>query len=247
MRYLGHALAAADALERPVVEGVPAGPEGGEPVAGVGAVAGAQGGGLGGEPGDEAVQVGVSVESITGLDGRPPPGPVQVKLRDVGTGDSQVVMVGLRLDAGAAGQRAVASVELRYQDQFARRGESVTKAVVADAGRVAGYDPAWDVEVLRNVTIQAEAEGLREIDRLYKAGRYQDAWRLAQRLEADLRRVGRLASDDQLVQDAATMRRYEDTLARAVERQSGRPSVAEPVPTAQPPRGREPPATVEIR
>jgi hypothetical protein len=164
----------------------------------------------------------------------------------------QVVLVGLRVEPGATGRRAIGSVELRYQDQFSKREESTSKTVVAEAGRVAGYDPAWDVEVLRNVTIQATAEGLREIDRLYMASRYLDAWRLAQRLEGDLNRVARLANDDQLSKDAATMRRYEDTLAKWVERQTGRPpqAVAEraPAPTELPLRGREPlPTPIEPR
>ena len=150
----------------------------------------------------------------------------------MGTGDSQVVLVGLRLDRAAAGRRPIASVELAYQDLFAKRGDSTSKAVAAEAGRVSGYDPAWDAEVLRNVTIQATAEGLREIDRLYKAQRYVDALQLAQRLEQDLRRAARISNDDQLVKDADTMRTYEDTLSKLVQRPTGRAPDAAPTQTA---------------
>jgi hypothetical protein len=169
--------------------------------------------------------------SITGHAGRPPTGPVQLRVRDMGSGDSQVVLVGVRLDPGPAGRRPIAAVELRYRDLFSTRDESLSRPVVAEAARLTGYDPTFDVEVLRNVTIQSTAEGLREVDRLYKAQRYPDAWRVTQRLEGDLRRVARLASDDQLLQDADTMRRYGDTLAKWVERQTGRAPGAEPAPS----------------
>jgi hypothetical protein len=178
--------------------------------------------------------------SITGHAGRPPTGPVQLRVRDMGSGDSQVVLVGLRVEAGPTGRRPIAAVELRYRDLFSTRDESLSRPVVAEAGSAAGYDPTRDVEVLRNVTIQATAEGLREIDRLYRAQRYGEAWRLARRLEGDLRRVGRLAGDDQLDRDAETMRRYGDTLATWVERYTGRPpTAAEPAPTEPPTRGRQ--------
>jgi hypothetical protein len=106
---------------------------------------------------------------------------------------------------------------------------------------VQNYDPLWDVEVLRNVTIQRTAEGLKEIDRLYKSQRYMDAWQLAYRLEQQLRTVARLTNEDQMLKDADLMRTYEDTLAKWVQYQTGRPPEApergEPV---QPVRGRQP-------
>jgi hypothetical protein len=84
------------------------------------------------------------------------------------------------------------------------------------------YDATWDTEVLRNVTIQRTAEGLKEIDGLYKAKRYQEAWQLANGLEKDLREVARLSNDAQLVQDADLMRKYQDTLAKWVQNQTGK-------------------------
>lgn len=117
-----------------------------------------------------------------------------------------------------------------------------SQSVYASASRVGNYEPLWDVEVLRNVTIQRTAEGLKEIDRLYKARRYLEAWQLADKLERDLRNVARLTNEDQMYKDADLMRKYKDTLSRWVQNQTGRP----PQPSSdneypqQPSRGREP-------
>lgn len=183
----------------------------------------------------------VSVEALTGYEGRPPSGTIQVQLRDMGTGDNQVVLARLNLGPGPSGRRAIATVELRYQDLFAQRGGAVTQSVVAEASRLGSYDPVWDVEVLRNVTIQRTAEGLREIDRLYKGQRYLAAWQRAHGLEQDLRSVARLTNDPQMVKDADLMRKYQDTLARWVQNQTGRaPQPVEDSGSDQPARGREP-------
>ncbi len=98
----------------------------------------------------------------------------------------------------------------------------MTQSVAADASYLNNYDPTWDVEVLRNVTIQRTAEGLKEIDRLYKSARYMEAWQLAYRLEQDLRAVARLTGEAQMVKDADMMRKYEDTLALWVLKQTGK-------------------------
>ena len=92
----------------------------------------------------------------------------------------------------------------------------------AQASTLSVYDPLWDVEVLRNVTIQRTAEGLKEISQLYQAQRYQEAWNLAHRLEADLRAVAALTGEKQMAADADLMRRYQETLAQWVRRQTGR-------------------------
>jgi len=166
---------------------------------------------------------GINIEAITGYDGRPPTGAFQVRLRDMGTGESQVVLAKLYVNPGSSGRRSLATVGLRYKDLFSQRNETMTQSVAADATRLSSYDPTWDVEVLRNVTIQRTAEGLKEIDRLYKAQRYQDAWNVAYRLEQDLRMVARLTNDTQMVKDADLMRKYQDTLSQWVQRQTGRP------------------------
>jgi hypothetical protein len=75
-------------------------------------------------------------------------------------------------------------------------------------------------------------------------------------LEQDLRRVARLTNEDQMVQDADLMRKYEDTLAQWVQYKPGRPPQP-PVSTPgsasadSPSRGRDPipggVPTIEIR
>src|SRR5262249_33691772 len=180
----------------------------------------------------------VTVEGLTGYDGRPPAGPIQVRLRDMGTGDSQVVLARLHVAAGPSGTRRLATVQLDYQDSFARRAASVAKPVDTDSDRVANYDPTWDTEVLRNVTIQRTVEGLKQIDTLYHAQRYLDAWRLAKGLEQDLRSVAQLTGDPQMVKDADTMRTYENTLSNLVKRQSGGAPSADGEQTSAAPRQR---------
>ncbi len=178
----------------------------------------------------------VRLEGLTGYEGYPPGGTVQVKLHDMGTGDSQVMLARLAVGPGVGGQRNIAAVELHYTDLFSRRDQVISLPVVADASQVSNYDPLWDVEVLRNVTIQRTAEGLKEIDRLYKAQRYQEAWDLAYQLEQALRTVARLTGEEQMVKDADMMRQYEDTLAKWVQNQYGRP------PQRSDDNGNEPPS-----
>ncbi|MGB8644217.1 MAG: VWA domain-containing protein [Anaerolineae bacterium] len=198
----------------------------------------------------------VTVDSITGYDSRPPSGPLTVKLQDMGTGDSQVILAHLYISSGAPGQRQVATIELHYRDLFKQRDETVSQTIVVDVTRAGGNDPLWDTEVLRNVTIQQTAEGLKEIDRLYQSQRYQEAWNLAYQLEQQLRRVAGLTHEDQMYKDADMMRTYENTLARWVQNQTGRlPQAPEGGPTepaGQAPRMRLPTLTpdasiIEVR
>lgn len=165
----------------------------------------------------------VRVDSLTGYDNRPPAGAVQVKLSDMGTGDTLVVLARMSLAPSALGRRNVAAVELHYRDLFSQRDETVTQSILTDSSRMGNYDPTRDVEVLRNVTIQKSAEGLKQIDQLYKTQRYQEAWDIAYRLEQDLRAVARLTGEQQMVQDADMFRKYQDTLAKWVQSQTGHP------------------------
>ena len=175
---------------------------------------------------------GVRILSLTGYEGQPPAGPIEVRLRDMGSGDSQVLLAQLDVAESRAGQRTLAQVELRYTDLFAQRPEATKLPVYADTTLTEGYDPLWDVEVLRNVTIQRMAEGLKEIDQLYRAQRYEEAWDLAYRLEGDLRQVARLTKEEQMTRDADLMRQYQDTLAQWVESQTGHaPEEPGPEPT----------------
>lgn len=185
----------------------------------------------------------VAVEGLTGYEGRPQSGPVQVKMRDMGTGDSQVVLARLSIASGQSGRRPIATVELHYQDLFSKREAVVTQSVVADAGRLGAYDPTWDVEVLRNVTIQRTAEGIKEIDQLYRAKRYQDAWQVAKKLEEDLRVVARLTNDSQMARDADMMRKYQDTLSKWIQNDTARKPQADESTRPTQPAGTRLPVT----
>ncbi len=166
---------------------------------------------------------GATLMEITGLEGTPPAAGAQVKLQDMGAGDSQVLLLRLQARSGAAGQRALAQVTLSYNDIFAQRPRSTSGQVTATAAALASYDPVADVELLRNVTIKRSAEALQSISHLVRSSRYQEAWLLARDTEQQLRRVAALTADDQMVQDADLFRRYQVTL--------GQYAPAEPIPS----------------
>jgi hypothetical protein len=193
----------------------------------------------------------VRLEALTGYDGVPPAGPIEVRQKDMGTGDSQVLLARLRVGPGQSGPRALGTVELRYTDLFSQRTETLTLPVNADANRVSNYDPLWDVEVLRNVTIQRTAEALKEIDRLYKARRYQEAYGLAVQAEQELRRVAALTGEAQMLKDADLMRTYQGTLSRwiASQRPTATPEDTAPAEPTRFYRGRTTPTVpaVEVK
>jgi Ca-activated chloride channel homolog len=164
---------------------------------------------------------GVRLVGVTGYDGQPPAGPVTVKLKDMGTGDSQVLLAQLDVVPQRAGPVPLADVTLDYQDRIGGAQGHATRTAMADLAPGGAGDPLYDTEVLRNVTIQQSAEGLKDIDRLYRSGRYQEAWDLANRLEHDLRRVAALTGEKQMTDDADLMRRYQDTLAGWVRQETG--------------------------
>jgi Ca-activated chloride channel family protein len=165
---------------------------------------------------------GVEMVALTGYDGRPPAGPVQITMQELGTGDGEVLLAQLQVSPGRGRERLVATVTLDYFDIFAQRPEQVTQEVKACTGAGADYDPLWDLEILRNATIQRTAEGLKEIDRLYQARRYEDAWKLAYDLEQMLREVARLTDDEAMVKDAELMQRYQSVLAEQIRYEGGR-------------------------
>ncbi len=108
-------------------------------------------------------------------------------------------------------------VKLQYFDEFSQRTVTTEQSISGEmAANMSGYDPTWDLEVLRNVTIQNTAEGMREIDRLFDQGQYETAWRLAIELEQQLTEVARLTGDSQMIEDAELMQKYQQTLADAV-------------------------------
>ncbi len=181
---------------------------------------------------------GVEMLGLTGYEGRPPAGPVQITMQELGTGDGQVLLAQLQVSPGRGGERVMATVTLDYFDIFAQRLEQVTQEVTARTGTGADYDPLWDLEVLRNFAIQRTAEGLEEIDQLYQARRYEDAWGLAYDLEQALREVARLTGDEAMVKDAELMQRYQSVLAEQIRYEGGRVPQPTPEGTSRPYRGR---------
>lgn len=177
-----------------------------------------------------APEAGVTVLEITGYDGTPPAGNLTIKLQDMGTGDTQIVLAHLRIAPGSSGIRSLANVQLQYTDLLSQQTASAVRNVTADSISFVNPDPLAEIQVLRNVTIQRTAEGMKEIDRLYHAQQYQDAWTLAAQLEQDLRRVAQLTGEAQLLKDADTMHQYQTTLAQWLPGQP-RPAAGNFAPT----------------
>jgi hypothetical protein len=112
---------------------------------------------------------------------------------------------------------------LNYFDEFAQQAVVVEQTIEVEmVSNLSGYDPAWDLEILRNVTVQQTAEGMRQIDRLFQAERYEEAWQLAANLERQLAEVARLTQDEQMAKDVELMRRYQQTLVDALWQAEGR-------------------------
>lgn len=198
---------------------------------------------------------GVRLVSITGLEGLPPADGVSIPRPPLGSGDSSVVLAQLEVEpAYRAGAQPVATVRLSYFDEAGQRSVVSEQPITVErVANLAGYDPTWDLEILRNVTLQQTAEGMREIDRLFQAGQYEAAWRQAAALESRLAEVARLTNDSQVSEDVTLMRRYQETLAEALWQTEGRTPRLNDLPASpteeRPYRGAEPAAlpTIEIR
>lgn len=192
---------------------------------------------------------GVSVISITGYDRTPPAGALTIKLQDMGTGDTQIVLAHVTVPPGSAGMRTLANVQLRYTDLLSHQPTSVANTVTANAA-AGTFDPLLDVQIFRNVTIQQTAQGIKQIDELYRAQRYLDAWNVASQLEYNLRLVAQLTGEAQLYKDADTIHQYQNILAPYVQQRNGFFPSYTPVSVTNPsPLDRMPtftPAPVEI-
>ena len=176
---------------------------------------------------DVSVQIlpsqGVRLIGLTGYDGVPPSEGASVKMWPMSLEDSQVILAQLQVGSGRTGTRTLAKIRLSYFDELAQRMVSVEKSISGEMiSKMSGYDPAWDLEILRNVTIQETAEGMQEIDRLFDAEKYEQAWRIAVELERKITEVARLTGDSQMYDDAALMRKYQATLSEAVFQTQGR-------------------------
>lgn len=160
---------------------------------------------------------GVRLIGLTGLEGKPPSEGASIPLWPMSTGNSTVILAEMQIGSGSTGTRPLATIQLQYYDEFSKRTVGIEQSISAEmVSNLASYDPTWDLEVLRNVTIQNTAEGMREIDRLFDQGQYETAWRLGVKLEQQLSEVARLTDDEQMIEDAALMQKYQQTLANAV-------------------------------
>jgi Ca-activated chloride channel family protein len=160
---------------------------------------------------------GVELLEVTGQQGALPAGPITVPMRDMGYGDSQVLLVRLTMDSRRMGRNmplTPLAVDLRYDALPDQKAQSLSAPARVVVFRLDAYDPLQDTEVRRNVTIQRSAEGLKEIARLYNEGRYGEAYGLAARLERDLRAVAAVTGEAQMLEDADMMRQYQETLRR---------------------------------
>lgn len=162
-------------------------------------------------------QSGVGLVSLTGAEGSMPFQGASVELWPMSTGESTVVMAELRVDAGRTGYRDLATVRLEYFDEFAQEMVILEDTITGNmTHRAKDYDAQWDLEILRNVTVQRMAEGIKEIDMLSDEGRFDEAWQLAGELEQDLLEAAYLTGDDQMYENVALMQRYQETLAKAM-------------------------------
>jgi Ca-activated chloride channel family protein len=160
---------------------------------------------------------GVRLIGITGFDGAPPSDGASITLWPLSIENSTVVLAQLQIGPGSTGTRGVARVRLEYFDTLARQTAIVEKVISGEmSSNLSGYDPTWDLEILRNVTIQNTAQGMRTISQMFDSGQYEAAWRIAVDLERQLMEAARLTGDQQLYDDAALMRRYQETLSDAV-------------------------------
>jgi hypothetical protein len=84
---------------------------------------------------------------------------------------------------------------------------------------------------------------MREIAWLFEDEKYESAWRLAVELERQITEVARLTGDAQMYDDAALMRKYQETLSEAVWKTQGKqPHIdedSEPADGERPYRGDE--------
>jgi len=159
---------------------------------------------------------GVYLNKVSGLDDLPPSGGAEVITIDMGAGDSQVIMVELHSGPELVGEKTLAEITLRYEDAFAQRQREITLPVVAMIRQIDQYHPLVDIEVRRNATILASAEALRNIDKLFNQGHYQEAWELAYQMEWSLRSMAVQAGDPQMIEDADLFQRYQLTLAETL-------------------------------
>ena len=140
---------------------------------------------------------------------------VYVELDDMGSGQSQVVLLHLWVPPGQGSQYPLAYVHLEYKDLDTGRPVSLDDEVYFSYGSEEAYS-VQNMAVLRNYTIIQMALALQEVDRLFNAGRYEEALSLVTETKGMVRHAAELFDDDQLREDVGLLEKYEDTLRRAV-------------------------------
>lgn len=167
---------------------------------------------------------GVQLVGLTDYKEAPPAEGAHILLPAVGVGDSAVMLAQFQVaSATSLGTQPLARVKLSYYDAVKQQPVDIEETVQIDLNATAmDYNPTQDPTVLRNVTIQAMAEGLIEIDQLFQSSQYEAAWQIAVALEERLTKVSRLTNDPQIQEDIALMQRYQQTLADATYQSTGR-------------------------
>ncbi len=164
---------------------------------------------------------GVRVAQIFGQNGAPPLGNITLPLPELVNDDARVVLVQLHVPSRVDGKYELANVELGYTDALTQRAEILAQSITADFLANANPDPLVDIQVLHNVAHQRALQGAQEIEQLTKSQNYLAAWNLAAQLEYESRRVAQLTHDARILQDADTMRAYQNKLAQLVQKQNG--------------------------
>ena len=170
-----------------------------------------------------------------------PDGPLDAKVCFIGQAPGKEENIYGKPFIGAAGQllnrclkpTGVARSQVLVNNVFAQRPREIRQTLLAQVVEIASYDPLADIEVRRNATIVGSAETLIAIDQLFDQERYEEAWKLANIIEGELRAMAAQAGDRQMIEDADLFARYQITLAAAlgydpgVEQISDQPSLGE--------------------
>lgn len=166
---------------------------------------------------------GVQLIGLTDYKETPPAEGAHILLPAVGAGDSAVMLAQFQVAPLAAqGSQPLVQVKFSYFDEVRQQPIDVEQTMQIDlTTNEVDYNPTQDPTVLRNVTIQAMAEGMIEIDQLFQSGQYEAAWQITVDLEERLTRVARLTNDPQIEEDILLMQRYQQTLADAIYQSTG--------------------------
>jgi Ca-activated chloride channel family protein len=160
-------------------------------------------------------------------------GQVVVPLGTFAAGDRKTLLVRLRVPRGRAGDRSVAAVRLRYDDLTRGAGQSgssegeLVARLSTDASEVVPLDGVVSARLSSSET----AEALEEANKLFTAGRADDARKLVQDKAKDLRRRASAAKQAAPVSSGPAVDESFGRQEQALEGASGgfaQPPAAEP-------------------